>query len=48
MYYADQVGLATVQERLLHYAGTVGAEYFEPAPLLARLAGEGRGFYQPG
>ncbi|MBS0578087.1 MAG: enoyl-CoA hydratase/isomerase family protein [Proteobacteria bacterium] len=48
MYYADQVGLPTVHERLLHYAAQVGPEYFTPAPLLARLAGEGRGFYEPG
>ena len=38
MYYADQVGLAAVHERLLRYADLVGAEYFAPAPLLARLA----------
>jgi 3-hydroxyacyl-CoA dehydrogenase len=48
MYYADQVGLPKVHERLLRYAEQVGPEYFTPAPLLARLAGEGRGFYEPG
>jgi hypothetical protein len=37
-----------VHERLLRYARQVGPEYFTPAPLLARLAGEGRGFYEPG
>ncbi len=48
MYYADQLGLAAVHERLLRYADQVGAEYFTPAPLLARLAHAGRGFYEPG
>ncbi len=48
MYYADQVGLATVLQRLEHYADRVGAEYFTPAPLLAELARAGRGFYAPG
>jgi len=48
MYYADRVGLAAVHEQLLRYADQVGAEYFTPAPLLARLAHAGRGFYEPG
>ena len=48
MYYADQLGLATVHERLLRYAAQVGDEYFTPAPLLARLAHGGGGFYEPG
>ncbi len=48
MYYADRVGLPAVHERLLRYADQVGAEYFTPAPLLARLAHAGRGFYEPG
>ena len=47
MYYADQLGLAAVHERLLRYQAQVGAEYFTPAPLLARLAHAGRGFYEP-
>jgi 3-hydroxyacyl-CoA dehydrogenase len=45
MFYADQVGLKSILERLGHYREQVGAEYFTPAPLLARLAREGRGFY---
>lgn len=48
MYYADQVGLPAVHERLLRYAHQVGAEYFTPAPLLARLAHARRGFYEAG
>ncbi len=48
MYYADRLGLKAVHERLLRYQDQVGAEYFTPAPLLARLALAGRGFYEPG
>ena len=48
MYYADQLGLAAVHERLLRYAVQVGAEYFTPAPLLSRLAHAGRDFTMPG
>ena len=48
MYYADQLGLKTIHDRLLRYADQVGAEYFAPAPLLTRLARAGRGFYEPG
>ena len=48
MYYADQLGLKSVHERLLRYQDQVGAEYFAPAPLLSRLAQAGRGFYEPG
>lgn len=45
MFYADEVGLKVIHERLLHYCEPVGAEYFTPAPLLERLAREGKGFY---
>jgi 3-hydroxyacyl-CoA dehydrogenase len=45
MYYADQVGLERILARLERYRDEVGAEYFAPAPLIARLAGAGRGFY---
>ena len=44
MYYADQVGLKHVAERLAHYAKAVGDPSLEPAPLLRRLADEGRTF----
>jgi 3-hydroxyacyl-CoA dehydrogenase len=44
MYYADQVGLKHVAERLAHYAKTVGDPSLEPAPLLKRLADEGKTF----
>jgi len=45
MFYADQLGLKKVHEGLLKYRDQVGAEYFTPAPLLERLAKEGKGFY---
>jgi 3-hydroxyacyl-CoA dehydrogenase len=46
MFYADQLGLKQVYERVLHYRDTVGAAFWEPAPLLARLAEAGGSFYQ--
>jgi 3-hydroxyacyl-CoA dehydrogenase len=45
MFYADQIGLKTVYDALLKYKETVGAEFFTPAPLLEKLALEGKGFY---
>ena len=47
MFYADQVGLKVVYEAILKYQGQVGAEYWKPAPLLEKLAKEGKGFYKP-
>ena len=46
MFYADQVGLAEIVERMRHYAETVGREYWTPSPLLARIADSGGGFYR--
>lgn len=45
MFYADQMGLPRIYEAILGYRESLGAEYWEPAPLLGRLAKEGRGFY---
>jgi 3-hydroxyacyl-CoA dehydrogenase len=45
MFYADQVGLKKIYEAILKYKGIVGAEYWTPSPLLAKLAEEGKGFY---
>jgi 3-hydroxyacyl-CoA dehydrogenase len=45
MFYADQIGLKTVYDALLKYRDQVGPEYFTPAPLLEKLAREGKGFY---
>jgi 3-hydroxyacyl-CoA dehydrogenase len=45
MFYADQIGLGKVYEAILKYQEQVGAEYWKPAPLLEKLAKEGKGFY---
>jgi 3-hydroxyacyl-CoA dehydrogenase len=42
MYWADSIGLATIRDRLKHYAR--GNMRLAPAPLLERLAEERRGF----
>ena len=44
MFYADTLGLAAVLERLHGLAREHGARYWDPARLLARLAGEGATF----
>ena len=44
MYYADRLGLAHIRDRLTFYADRSRDETLRPAPLLARLAAEGRGF----
>jgi len=43
MFYADTVGLKTVLERLRAFEARFGDD-FKPAPLLERLAAEGRSF----
>ena len=43
MFYADKVGVGKVHETLLRLADAHG-ERFQPAPLLAKLAKEGKGF----
>jgi 3-hydroxyacyl-CoA dehydrogenase len=44
MYYADQVGLPYIRDRLTKFAKQTGDSKQAPAPLLKRLADEGRGF----
>jgi 3-hydroxyacyl-CoA dehydrogenase len=44
MHYADTVGLKKVAERLSHYAKETGDKSLEPAPLLKKLAEEGKTF----
>src|SRR3979411_2808416 len=44
MYYADQVGLKHIAERLSHQAKRTHRPSLEPAPLLKRLAAEGKTF----
>ena len=43
MFWADRVGLRTVRDALSRLRGEHG-EWLEPAPLLKRLAGQGKGF----
>src|SRR5438552_3012664 len=45
MYYADQAGLRPIYDAVLKYQRQVGEDYWKPAPLLGRLAKEGKGFY---
>ena len=45
MFYADQIGLKNVHSKMLEFQKTLGAEYWTPSPLLARLAAEDKGFY---
>jgi 3-hydroxyacyl-CoA dehydrogenase len=44
MYYADRLGLAHLRDRLTFYADRSRDETLQPAPLLQRLAEQGRGF----
>jgi 3-hydroxyacyl-CoA dehydrogenase len=43
MYYADQVGLAKIRDRMLELQRKHG-DVFKPAPLIERLLAEGKGF----
>ena len=44
MFHADRVGLPYIRDRLAEFAKQTGDTRHEPAALLARLAGEGKGF----
>ncbi len=44
MFYADQVGLKHIADRLSYYAKETNDPSLEPAPLLKRLAAEGKTF----
>ncbi len=44
MFWADSVGLDVIAKRLAAQAEEIGDKALEPAPLLKRLAAEGRGF----
>jgi 3-hydroxyacyl-CoA dehydrogenase len=44
MFYADTVGLAYIRDQLAKFAAHSKDKNLEPAPLLEKLAAEGRGF----
>jgi 3-hydroxyacyl-CoA dehydrogenase len=44
MHWADTLGLPYVRDRLIEFAARTGEERHKPAPLLAKLAAEGKGF----
>jgi 3-hydroxyacyl-CoA dehydrogenase len=44
MHYADGVGLARIRDRLAQFAHRTGDDSLRPAPLLERLAADGKGF----
>ena len=46
MFYADTVGLKNVRDAMLKYKERYGDLYWTPAPLLDRLANEGKTFEQ--
>ena len=44
MFWADQIGLKAVRERMLQFQKATGDPFWTPAPLLSRLADQGKGF----
>ncbi|HSE92896.1 MAG TPA: 3-hydroxyacyl-CoA dehydrogenase NAD-binding domain-containing protein, partial [Methylomirabilota bacterium] len=44
MYWADQIGLGAVRDTLLAFQRATGDTFWTPAPLLAKLADEGKAF----
>ncbi len=44
MYWADQVGLKSIYEAICKFQDEYGEQYWKPAPLLEKLAKEGRTF----
>jgi 3-hydroxyacyl-CoA dehydrogenase len=46
MFWADQVGLKVLRDRMLEFKRVTGDAFWTPAPLLERLVAEGRGFTQ--
>jgi len=42
LFYADSIGLKTVHDGMLEYRDMFGPMHWQPSPLLARLANEGR------
>ncbi len=46
MFWADQLGLKTLRDRMLEFKRATGDDFWAPAPLLERLVAEGKGFTQ--
>ena len=46
MYFADQVGLKNVYDKICEFRDRYGEQYWQPAPLLEQLANEGKTFAQ--
>ena len=46
MFWADTVGLPTILARIQEFQRTLDPQYWQPSPLLARLAAEGKSFAQ--
>jgi 3-hydroxyacyl-CoA dehydrogenase len=44
MFWADSIGLRGIRDRMLEFGRQTGSDFWRPAPLLERLAAEGRGF----
>ena len=44
MFWADSVGLGAIRDRMLEFGRRTGTAFWKPAPLLERLASEGKGF----
>jgi 3-hydroxyacyl-CoA dehydrogenase len=44
MFWADSVGLGAIRDRMLEFGRRTGNAFWKPAPLLERLASEGKGF----
>jgi 3-hydroxyacyl-CoA dehydrogenase len=44
MFWADSIGLAAIRDRMLEFGRRAGSAFWTPAPLLDRLASEGKGF----
>ena len=44
MFWADQIGLRQVRDRMREFQKATGDAFWAPAPLLSRLADEGKGF----
>src|SRR5438093_9093663 len=44
MFWADQIGLKSLRDRMLEWKKQSGDDFWTPAPLLNRLANEGKGF----